>query len=59
MSIEFKNPANAVAEQDIKMVCYGPAGRGKTTLCMTAKEPTLIISIEAGLLSIKEERPID
>ena len=54
MAIEFKNPADAVREQGIKMLVYGAAGSGKTVLCATAAEPTLIISTEAGLLSIKD-----
>ena len=54
MAIEFKNPADAVREQGIKMLVYGAAGSGKTVLCATANEPTLIISTEAGLLSIKD-----
>ena len=54
MAIEFKNPADAVREQGIKLLVYGPSGSGKTVLCATAAEPTLIISTEAGLLSIKD-----
>ena len=54
MAIEFKNPADAVLEQGIKMLIYGAAGSGKTVTCATSKQPTLIISTEAGLLSIKD-----
>jgi len=54
MSIEFKNPADAVREQGIKALVYGGAGSGKTWLLATAKEPTLLVSTEAGLLSIKD-----
>jgi phage nucleotide-binding protein len=32
---------------------YGAAGSGKTVLCTTAPSPTLIISAEGGLLSIR------
>lgn len=54
MAIKFINPSEAVQKQGLKMLVYGPAGAGKTVLCATAKEPTLIISAEAGLLSIKD-----
>lgn len=36
----------------IKVLVYGPAGAGKTTLCATVDNP-LIISAEAGLLSLR------
>jgi hypothetical protein len=54
MAIEFINPADAVKKTGLKLLIYGPAGSGKTVLCATAKEPTLIISAEGGLLSIKD-----
>lgn len=40
----------------IKMLVHGPAGAGKTRLCATtgALDKTLIISCEAGLLSLRE-----
>ena len=53
MAIKFVNPAEAVQNKGIKMLVYGPAGVGKTVLCATAGEPTLIVSAEAGLLSIR------
>ena len=34
---------------------FGASGAGKTTLCATAPGKTLIISMEAGLLSIKDK----
>jgi len=39
----------------LKVLCYGPAGSGKTVLCATTGCPskTLIISCEGGLLSIR------
>jgi hypothetical protein len=52
--MEFETPMNAATDQGLKMVVYGPAGSGKTLLCTTADAPTLIISAEAGLLSIKD-----
>lgn len=36
----------------VKVLVYGPAGVGKTTLCATAPSP-LILSAEAGLLSLR------
>lgn len=39
----------------IKVLVYGAAGVGKTTLCGTAPKP-LIISAEAGLLSLRRQR---
>lgn len=41
-------------DQDrLKILIYGQPGVGKTTLARTLKEKTLIISAEAGLLSLK------
>ena len=54
MAIDFKSPAEAVLEQGIKCLIYGAAGSGKTVTCVTTNEPTLIVSTEAGLLSIKD-----
>lgn len=39
----------------IKMIVYGPAGAGKTTLAGTIKENVLIISAEAGLLCLADK----
>lgn len=44
---------NQVGIDSIKIVVAGEAGNGKTTLAATLSEPTLIISAEAGLLSLK------
>ena len=38
--------------QSLKMLVFGPAGVGKTTLASTTNEPTLVVSIEGGLLSL-------
>ena len=54
MAIDLKNPADAVLEQGLKILLYGAAGSGKTVTCATTGESTLIISAEAGLLSIKD-----
>lgn len=54
MAIEFKTPAEVAQDRGIKATVYGYPGSGKTCLCCTTGEPTLLISAEAGLLSIKE-----
>ena len=52
--IEFKKPADAVQQSGIKMLIYGPPGVGKTLFCCSSGDKTLLISAEAGLLSIKD-----
>ena len=42
-------------DQGIKVLVYGRAGMGKTTLCGTAPRP-LIISAESGLLPLRGKR---
>lgn len=37
----------------MNFLVHGPAGAGKTTLCATTGEPTVIISAESGLLSLR------
>jgi len=54
MAFEFINVADAVKKTGLKVILYGPAGSGKTRTCATTGEPTLIISAEGGLLSIKD-----
>jgi hypothetical protein len=43
------------AQHGIKVLVYGRAGTGKTTLCGTAPTP-VIISAEAGLLSLRSKK---
>lgn len=52
MAIKIKSLREAVVNNGLKILVHGPAGIGKTVLGATSGEPTLIISAEAGLLSI-------
>lgn len=52
MAINLKSTKQAALD-GIKCLVHGPAGAGKTTLCSTTGEPTIIISAEAGLLSLR------
>ena len=52
MAITLKSTKHA-ATDGIKMLIHGLAGAGKTTLCSTTDGPTLILSAEAGLLSLR------
>ena len=56
MPVEFKNPADAVLDQGIKINLYGGAGSGKTTSVQTTGEPTLMVSAEAGLLPLRNTK---
>lgn len=49
-------PAQLAQANGLKVLVYGAAGVGKTTLCASTGVPdkTLILSAEAGLLSIRE-----
>ena len=50
----IKSPGDLVNNQGAKILMYGASGVGKTTSLATAPGKTLIISMEAGLLSIKD-----
>ena len=52
MAIQLKS-TKTVASENIKVLVYGQAGAGKTSLCATINEPAVIISAEGGLLSLK------
>jgi hypothetical protein len=56
MAVKFTTTKAAATANGIKVLVHGPAGAGKTRLCATTGEldKTLIISAEAGLLSIRE-----
>ena len=53
MSITLSTTRNAAHTNGVKLCVYGPAGAGKTRLCATTGAPTVIISAEAGLLSLR------
>lgn len=55
MALEIIPAHEAVDYQGLNILVYGPSGAGKTSLAKTVPEDeTLIISAEAGLLSIKD-----
>ena len=53
MAIKLTSTREAAALHGLKMTVYGPAGAGKTSLCATTGAPTVILSAEAGLLSLR------
>lgn len=53
MGINIKSVEEAIQDNGLKILVHGPAGVGKTVFCATAGKPTLLISAESGLLSIK------
>ena len=53
MAIKLTTTAQAAQNNGLKVLVHGPAGAGKTSLCATTEEPTVIISAEAGLLSLR------
>lgn len=55
MALNWTTTDKASDDHGVKMLVYGSAGSGKTTLCGTAPSP-LIISAEAGLLSLRGKR---
>ena len=55
----IKTPNELVEQQGAKLLVYGESGAGKTTLCKTAPGKTLVVSMESGLLSIKDAPNLD
>lgn len=53
MAVNLRN-TNTVAINGLKVLVYGEAGAGKTTLIKTLPKP-LILSAEGGLLSLRKE----
>lgn len=54
MAIKLTTTKEAARVNGVKVCVYGQSGAGKTRLCATTGEPTVIISAEAGLLSLRE-----
>lgn len=54
MALQFSTTDKESVNHGIKVLVYGRAGMGKTTLCGTAPAP-IIISAEAGLLSLRKK----
>ncbi len=55
MAIRLSTTAQALEHSGIKILVHGPAGSGKTTLCSTTGGSPVIISAEAGLLSLRHK----
>lgn len=53
MAIKLTTTAASAQDNGLKVLVHGPSGAGKTSLCGTTDEPTVIISAEAGLLSLR------
>lgn len=54
MALNWSTTDKESASHGVKVLVYGRAGMGKTTLCGTAPSP-VIISAEAGLLSLRKK----
>ena len=54
MAIQLTSTKDAAALSGMKFLVHGPASAGKTRLCATTGEPTIIISAESGVLSLRE-----
>lgn len=50
---KIKPVGEVTASHGVKILVYGPAGAGKTTLATTTGERTLVLSAESGLLSVR------
>lgn len=55
MPLNWSTTDKEASVHGVKMLVYGRAGMGKTTLCGTAPSP-IIISAEAGLLSLRAKK---
>lgn len=54
MAIKITSIQEAIGNTGLKLLIHGQAGSGKTVFCATGGVPTLIISAESGLLSLKD-----
>ena len=54
MAINITSIEDALTDNGLKILVHGPAGSGKTVLCATTGMPTILLSAEAGLLSLKK-----
>ena len=59
LSKRIVSPQKLVQNQVAKILVYGMAGAGKTTLAKTCPGRVLVISAEAGLLAIKDADNVD
>ena len=50
--MQFTTSNQVALDGGVKVMCYSPAGIGKTVLCATAPRP-ILISAESGLLSVR------
>ena len=53
MAINIKRTGGLSTASGVKMLVYGQAGAGKTSLCRTLPAP-IVLSAEGGLLSIQD-----
>ena len=54
MAVKLISAREAAHLNGLKVLVYGESGAGKTRLLTTTGEPTVVISAEAGLLSIRD-----
>ncbi len=54
MAIQLISTLDAAINKGVKILIHGPAGSGKTFCAATTGAPTLILSAEAGLLTLKD-----
>jgi phage nucleotide-binding protein len=54
MAIKLVSTRDSAHISGLKFLIHAPSGAGKTTLCSTTGEPTIIISAESGLLSLSK-----
>ncbi len=53
MSVKLTTTRDAAQLNGVKVTVFGAAGSGKTVLCSTTGAPTIILSAEGGLLSLR------